>query len=540
MTFHDHSKQIVEDYLGTVAYVDDLIFSNNEEVKPISFGKVDIKEVAVEKAVKANVETEKEENHRQLRPNIDPLVFTNAFLEKGIHCALLEVTNEKDPLEPIQKTLKKSDVIILDWQMHGDLGEKATQLLLSVLDNNKSGLRLIIIYTENNDYATILENSVIPELGKRGITDGKLDETGCKYINGHTKITVLKKENGDKTATSISVSELPEKIIEEFAEMTSGLVSNTALKAVSVIRENTNKLLAVFHKELDPAFLTHRSLLANETEANPEDAEELLHDTILDSIHNLVNNAHISKHCSIDQIRKWLISNDGYKKEEVTIQNVKHKLDVEARINLVDKGLSETETHFCATHNLKGSIAKAERTILKNNPLEYLIPSVFTRGNLNEEFAILTHQITNFQEDSFVPIMSFGSVVRNNNKYYLCIQPPCDTIRIAKGEKKGFLFLELELNESNNQSTRVLVYENAQYIKLKPNLKSYEIKVFKFQETKNGQVTAEKSIFRSSTYRMKFEWICNVKKDHAQRIVNEFASIISRVGLNESEWLRKN
>ena len=540
MTFLEHSKQIVEDYLGTVAYVDDLIFSSIEEVKPKSLGAIDVKATAAEVVVKEDAKLPKVENPRQLRPNIDPLTFTNAFLGKGIHCALLEITNEKDSLDPIKKTLKKSDVIILDWQMHGDLGEKATKLLLSVLEDNNSGLRLIIIYTENNDYANILEESIIPTLKKNSITEGKLDATGCRFLNGHTKITVLKKENGTKTDTSISVLELPEKIIEEFVEMTLGLVSNTTLKAVSVIRENTNKLLAVFHKELDPAFLTNRSLLANESDANPEDADVLLRDTILDSIHNLVSSAHISEHCSIEQIEKWLNENKGYTKEEVTIENIKYKLDNETRLKLVEKGVSDAEAYFCKTHNLKGNITKTEKTILKNNPIEYLMPKIFKRGNLNEEFAILTHQITNFQGDSFVPALSFGSVVRNNKKYYLCIQPPCDTLRIAKGEKKGFLFIELELNEDKNHLTRVLVWEKDGYIKLKPNLKSHEIKVFKFQETKNGQVSAVKKIFSSSTHRMKFEWICDLKKDHAQRIVNELAATISRVGINESEWIRIN
>jgi hypothetical protein len=36
----------------------------------------------------------------------------------------------------------------------------------------------------------------------------------------------------------------------------------------------------------------------------------------------------------------------------------------------------------------------------------------------------------------------------------------------------------------------------------------------------------------------RFEYICELKNDFAQSIVNKFASKISRVALNHSEWLR--
>ncbi len=38
---------------------------------------------------------------------------------------------------------------------------------------------------------------------------------------------------------------------------------------------------------------------------------------------------------------------------------------------------------------------------------------------------------------------------------------------------------------------------------------------------------------------VKFQWILELKEAHAQRIVNNFAAQLSRVGLAESEWLRR-
>ncbi len=38
----------------------------------------------------------------------------------------------------------------------------------------------------------------------------------------------------------------------------------------------------------------------------------------------------------------------------------------------------------------------------------------------------------------------------------------------------------------------------------------------------------------------KYKYICSLKKSHAQKIANEFGAYISRVGLNESEYIRRN
>jgi hypothetical protein len=42
------------------------------------------------------------------------------------------------------------------------------------------------------------------------------------------------------------------------------------------------------------------------------------------------------------------------------------------------------------------------------------------------------------------------------------------------------------------------------------------------------------------TYRRRFRWIADLKYEQAQRDISGFASYISRVGLDESEWLRRS
>jgi hypothetical protein len=104
---------------------------------------------------------------------------------------------------------------------------------------------------------------------------------------------------------------LPTRLIDEFVEMTSGLVSNAALKAISLVRKNTNKILGSYHKELDPAYLSNRLHLANNKQS-PELTEDLLKDMVMGSIFDLIHSSDIKEACNRAQIDKWLDEIDHF------------------------------------------------------------------------------------------------------------------------------------------------------------------------------------------------------------------------------------
>ncbi len=81
--------------------------------------------------------------------------------------------------------------------------------------------------------------------------------------------------------------------------------------------------------------------------------------------------------------------------------------------------------------------------------------------------------------------------------------------------------------------------------KLKLDKKSYSIKTIKFKcncdegEVKGIVSDQGKFIFKE-IYEQgdTFEWILDLKDLHSQRIVTNYVSSLSRIGLDESEWLR--
>lgn len=533
MSFQQYSKEILTEYLGTVAYVDDLIFLKKEVVKPVKIVNAPIREIAaktIEEKIDTKTEpevhaTEKEPEtiQRQLRPNINPSAFTNAFLEKGIHCSLFEIENDDDSLESLKKILRKSDVVILDWQMHQDDGKKASKLLLSVIESSqKPELRLFVIFTDDPNFANLLSDTIIPKLQKISIT-GDLHKSGCSFKFGHSKIITLKKTNGEKSENTVSDDELPDRIIEEFAEITSGLVSNSILKAVSVIRKNSHCFLETFNKDLDAAFFNHRAFLEN-----PSDSELHMVNWISDEIKDMLYFNKVSKEMNIDNI-KLLLNSHAMQEYPIFDKegNEKKKLSKELMINILEKG--------CLVFN------KENDRNGKNVPLTWFNhfhkSFASNRLNINEKFAALSSlSSSSFTHDAH-QLLTLGVLLKDDEDILLCIQPSCDSFRLKKAS--NFIFLKVV---KNNEKFDLVIPDGDKYLKLAILNKSDNILLISFNPN-NGTVISstigKKEIFKDINEK-KYEWMSNLKYPFAQRIINSFAQEISRVGLDESEWLRKS
>jgi hypothetical protein len=110
--------------------------------------------------------------------------------------------------------------------------------------------------------------------------------------------------------------------------------------------------------------------------------------------------------------------------------------------------------------------------------------------------------------------------------------------------ERRFLFISLE--EVNEGRSFDFITPSGE--KLKLNKKSYDIRTIKFNNSSEGFIKAvnenDKYYFYplhfSDEQSEKLEWLFDLKDLHAQRIVSNYCATLSRVGLDESEWLRLN
>ncbi len=557
MTFQDYSKIIVRDFLGSVAFIDDRIFTSDSAKPSMPPAKEDVvafsRALSAEGLVNSSSSSAVVSKAELVSPeqsagvviktkdiDIDPKEFMYAFTKEGIHCSLCEY--DKKEIGSYNKLLLKSDVAILDWNMNSGEpeGTEACELIEKLLAEDKeSSLRMIVIYssTPKTQWSEILDKKIKPLFGSRKT------EITAEYsiISGLTKVVFVHK--GDPTI-------LPSRVIDEFAKMTSGLVSNTALNAISLIRKNTNKILGSYHKELDPAYLTNCIYLVDR-KSKPELSEYLIKDMIMGSIFDLIHNSHLKETCGKESVNQWMDSVSQYKKSKIKINSIELDLEIEERKSWFNEGYKAFSKKIIDRSCVKKNPQMIDGKIVKENPIDYFTPQNNKRDFINEEFAILSHQKSNYLGHKHNPILTFGCVLKYKQKivnknpdseefidqYLLCVQQPCDCLRLKSQEKRRFIFIELDENLDAEKTRIIIKSPDKTYKKLAPKINSFNLKIYEFTETNDGIVQAEDQKFVSADG-VEFEWLCDLKSNHAQRIINEFSAYISRVGLDEPEWLR--
>ena len=117
-------------------------------------------------------------------------------------------------------------------------------------------------------------------------------------VYGKGKPTIV----GADAERRVGEDELPERLRDEFSEMTAGLLSNAALEALSAIRTNTHRILSRFNRGVDAPYVAHRAMMQP-----PEEAEEHPVPLIASEIEGvLADDLRISELVGFQALTEWL------------------------------------------------------------------------------------------------------------------------------------------------------------------------------------------------------------------------------------------
>lgn len=539
--FFEKSKEIANDYLQSIVFLDDKAFEAN--IEQTNFHAFDSSEIS------------------------------KAFAKEKKICAVYKPSSESD-IDDFKEISKKADVVILDWLItlqdimnekdnimedadaEDPRGEHTKKIIKELIEKSgNDSLKLIIIYTGEDILEEITED-IFEEVSRYNQVF-TLNNGNCEVSSANIKILIRGKSGGNDEARFkqrphllekiLSYDNLPSFILNEFTLMTSGLLSNFALLSLSTIRKNSHKILSLFSKNSDPAYLSHKSLLPHS-----DDAEQILHHLLKDSIGDLLFYHNTGGILSVEMINDWI---ECYMKEENLPARNKKGTSFNPIISFKrDKELLNALL-FSEETNVEKKFQKIFKEIIPKEQLEsfllylsnssimlFLNSENFEKENdCNREFAKLTHHKSLFLPSNISPILTLGVIIKcsNNNDYYICIQQKCDSVRIKKENDRKFLFLPLV--KVNDNKFDLITFDG---IKLKLDRKSFALKTMKFKcDSDKGvilgkQTTEGKYIFKN-IYDEEFEWILDLKDLHSQRIATQYASELSRVGLDESEWLRR-
>lgn len=488
----------------------------------------------------------------------DPLdagTISSAFAKAGLVCSVLRPTVAERLEDEIVQASSRADIVVLDWHME-DSGTLATKIILRLLDlDEKAGgrLRLIVIYTGRTQLPPIRD-----ELGDAHPGFKKIPDSVALRI-GNAKIIFLTKleEGADEKEGGLSVppERLPIRLISEFAAFTSGLLPNATLAAIAGLRQHTHRVLARFDKDLDGPFLTHRALLHV-----PGDAEQFAADLIMAELDAQVPIDRIVRdYLSAANVKDYLDHRmQGGLEPAVMLDKNGGRLevlDLDGACRLVEEGLPSLEPKMASMAKAVGMDKTPGK--FKENLKREFHERLYRLANGDVEnsrtdharFAIRTklkRDAASVRTDDAdtIPKLRLGSLLESGGRYWICLTPYCDSMRIPP---EGGRFLLAELDQNEKQPDIVLPDgEGSRSVFLQK--KRTHLTTYFFAPDGEGNVRARvdglDAIFDSladlppGAVVVPFRWLGELKSMHAVRFVQAFAANLARVGIDEFEWHR--
>ena len=555
--FFNISREVALAFLQTAVIVDDGAFMVGQEHPDKASSEQILPQLSTPGRGSGSSEQETRiEPERAQRP-LNAKEITDSFAKDGLTCAILRPYEGEEIVNSTLRCSQRSDIVVLDWKLKEseEGGETTLKIIQKILetDNKQRGrLRLIAIYTAEPRLTAIVEKikNALPEDLRKKVND---TDDGHALRFGSTLITTYAKDDvvHTKSERAVSDSELPARLIDDFTTLTNGLISNVALASFAALRNGTHHILERLHPELDYPYLSHRALLTQ-----PDDAAELAVELVMGEVRAILEHNAVGSHANIEAINAWV---DARFEEDRTFSYPNEDFKPISRKSL-KLLLNRGRDNFGAEHASEKKI-KSFMNKFKTHPSELFMDLPTEASFRDLEFARLTTVRGRLGTDDGstedpLPMLDLGTILRTTEKsegtserhsYWLCVQPRCDCVRI-ESTGRSFPLLPLEVideDSSNSKKFTFVVFDPdaEKHIKLKLISKPYGLRMadFKPKPGDHDTVRATKRdsslVFQSETGEL-FVWIDILKSEFAQKVANDFAAQIARVGVSPSEWLR--
>jgi len=461
---------------------------------------------------------------------LDAKLVTDRFAALGLVCGVIRPNPDDVITEIIGPAALRADILILDWRLDSDNGERSLEVIHKIVTgiDDCHRLRLIVIYTGAGDLASIVTR--VAHSLEDPIMHGK-----TSVIAGPVHITVLAKPDArvdqDLHDTVVGFKELPDRVIEEFANAAKGLMPNVALGSFAAIRRNTHRVLKRFSQDLDAAYLGHRMLLLH-----PEDAETLLANLMAQEISAVLENANVGAHAD-EGSAESLIREAVLSAREIDpvreMARGKGLSVAEYAVSLIKSGVYSSESGLNKTQ-----ADRAHRWTSKIYATDDAEAS-----SVDLRFAALVKSKSRYENP--VPELRLGAFVRDciSNEFLLCMQPLCDSVRLVGNTQFPFLRLK-----SVEDGIDFVIDHLGEMHKLRLDLRIRDLQMIEFSPTANPpgviKATWDKDasgwFFKASGQESPILWwVGELREGWAHKYANKFSNSISRVGMDDSEWARR-
>jgi len=499
----------IGDYFRTALLIDDSAGDTTEDLEPLGPIPAD------GEPIPGLVETPSEST---------PLNWNNivnAFFEEEVVCSVLRPNREDDIQDIAVRGSKIADLVILDWDLFGDDGEATKSAIVKIITDPQRlkviGLKVIVIYTEMS-FSSVID-ALVKECGLTKESDFVYrKEATIVLVFGKLSVRLMEGEEGSNRITGYS--DLPKKIRVDIEEHFGGLVPELAFSSINIIRESAPRILATFDSSLDAPLLTHRALLPEVSDVGPQFIRLLTGEFeaafMESSLTDLLDE---------DSIGKRLERSDIVKAPQI----LSEKLG--SRSNSAEEALA---------------LGFTKLGLSKNRPDKLLDPLVDAFGVGREPHEKLAFLMSSTPFGDIPPRLEAGVVLENGGKYWLCVQPLCDSVRISGSRKFPLLPLEVNADETGSPkrgSEAMIRAADGTALPVSFSTKPYELLVTEFKPSRNEQqVLAQQkgNDWYFTTNQTRYRAVCRLRSEFTQQAVQKFTSGVARVGVDSSEWLRRS
>ncbi|MCY4461875.1 MAG: response regulator receiver domain [Albidovulum sp.] len=475
---------------------------------------------------------------------LDQKSLIDSALKAGLVCAVVRPNKGEDMAEQVAIAAERADIVSLDWQM-GDKGDKAIKIINEIIksDSLKGGrLRLIAIYTGDRNFDEILKKveDSIPQCRRDEYKFSKADNR-IESKNG-LRIVWLLKSGGTQLSENlknyqVGESDLAERLLVEFSKLSKGLLSNVALATIGALRDSTHHTLGKFTDRMDGPYFHHRALLSS-----PIDAQDYAVSIVLSDLKSAVDRGPVGDkfagaNAISNRINSLPIDNDNFKLK--SLNGTETDLAKEKAEKIITSGYDSVKE----TVGITKKDAKKKFTSIFFDSLQDGCDAML-------EFASLTgvRRHPNGKVCLPEPCLVQGTVIHSEGTgFLLCLQAPCDTVRVDKGT--SFFFIPLEKCTDSEPDHVVPTSENPNsFLKLNFARNAYtNARSLKFpvSDPNNGRVVGAKKEAGGSDYFFKdtegneYRWVADLKSRRASRAAQQISRQISRIGFDEFEPFRK-
>ena len=362
---------------------------------------------------------------------INVKLLADGFADFGLTCGILKPEGENFVVERIVAVASRADIVVLDWFLAENSGARAREALKALITARGAGRQLIAIYTTQRRLGAIAD-----ELREHlGVDDqDSADERDELVLDlGGIRIVLLNKGGvaalSTERSTQVSERELPALLVRRFTEMTSGLVPAVALNALGATRENAHRLLERLGATLDVGFGGHLLRLEH-----LEDGEQHLIDAMAGEVRAVIDDdAGVRAAAGEEGVAAWLDA-------RAASSALSAPLDVIEELLEVNVGDPNADGAFRNKHGKEQGLKSEE---------EYsrLLAPPGGEGEARRsdaDFAMLM-SLRHRAPGAVIPTFRLGAILREDaqeGRYWLCVQPVCDAVRLRDVTRFPLLRLE--------------------------------------------------------------------------------------------------